>query len=342
MKIYEILSEGVSAGVLWKSFLRMLPDAEGKLVGREVDAAFEWLAKAVSKSGKADEELASAWVAAAKQMDIPVAEAIRIGEQSALNNGIDAAIVKSAAAKAEQLGKPGVWEKLTGWFKKTKKKKAPEGNHPAGPFIKGLDFALVAWGVSKPIWDCYWGIDEAMRNFENKVPGWDTQDRLQANVQAYMTECVGQLVALGVGRKLAGFLSGGGGLQNLPFLGGEKMLQFWGTLNATSKAAFTGWLVSPYGQEAVAEWLYGSLFNNAKNSESFWGWAFETSGRVALWFSEKAGGLAKSGLDKILRFNGGADTTGRTQAQTNADNAASDLMPKGKVEKDTSTSPTFY
>jgi len=279
----RILNEQVS---MYLSYLARALERGGPSVYAGVDDALLWISKQlVSKEASvAAAELGEAWAKTAIKMGTKVDDAILIGEKQAVNARIPQAVIDSAKKQAAKifakeagqatgaLAKVGTNAQIVkGWL---------------GSKFDMVDNLLKLYGIAEPIYTCVLAINADYARWDSKQdPEYlANPELLQGDTQHHIDVCVRKILALWAGRKISGFVFGRNGIQQLPFLGGDKMSAMFNSLGAGAKLAFTAWLDSDIGRQAFAEWVVGDTLAAA-------GFRF---------VADILSGLTKTGYDKIL------------------------------------------
>ena len=259
MKVTEIITESRVLNEQVGMFLRYLTQALERGGPAEVEAALLWISKQlVSKDATlAATELGEAWARTALKMGTSVDDAILIGEQQAVNARIPQAVIDAAKKQAAKLfaresgqatgalAKIGTNTQIVkGWL---------------GSKFDLLDNLLKLYGIAEPIYTCILSINADYARWDSKQdPEYlANPNLLQGDTQHHIDVCVRKILALWAGRKIAGFVFGKNGIQQLPFLGGDRMSALLNSMAAGSKLAFTAWLDSDIGRQAFAEWVVG-------------------------------------------------------------------------------------
>jgi hypothetical protein len=195
-----------------------------------------------------------------------------------------------------------------------------------GTTWKVFYYSALAWGVGEPIYRCAKNIEDAYARHNAKQGEIADPQVLQHTVQHHINICVGEVAAIFIGTKVIKGVFGASGVQQLPFLGGERISALFNTASAASRAAFVVWLGTDAGNRAFAEWITGAGLLSTPLK----------------FVRDTAGILVKTGVDKIIKlFNPTASVDGTDGPQLGPDGKPidpatnlRDVLPKGAMGYD--------
>lgn len=282
MKIYDIITENKS-----------ITENSGTLLS--------WIARLAAKGAnrtQAVEQLAQLWAStAAAKGPGTGAKVILAGEKLAKSAGVADDIILDAKLMAQKL--IGQSEATLGKAALTK---------VMGEHWDAVNKWTSILGVGIPITQCAWSINQAYSKQAAGDPAYQGAE-LSKHIQAAFDTCVGQLLALGIGRGLIkvgaaiprGFFGSFTSQTNIL----EKAVM---GLSTAAQTAFTAWLISPPGQKALAEYTVGNAFGASEFK----------------YIRNLASGYVMTGYDDLMNFVGKPLPDRATTVQNRADAAAAD------------------
>jgi hypothetical protein len=259
MKIYDIISEGgiPGLGALYGSIARLSTKAATR--------------------ARAVEKLTQQWVSdAAAAGPGNAIRAITAGEKQAKASGIADDVILDAKLAANKI---------------IRDSEVAVAKAAAGRVIGSSWEAVNKWtsmlGVGVPVAKCAWEINNAYTKAAAGDPNFQGE-KLDYAIQAALDKCVEQLLALGIGR---GIIKVGAAIPKGffgTFVNSPAIDKAFNGLARAGQTAFTAWLLSPPGQEALAKYVVGNSFGASQFR----------------WLRDEVGAWAMDGYDAIMNAIG--------------------------------------